>query len=88
MTWFDWITITITITTTITISFSIVVLLAILATVWGVYRFRTRDERRRRRRRDPVRRLCEVFDAADARGELTPQRRIEIADGLRRLHRG
>ncbi len=59
---------------------------AILATVWGVYRFRTRDERRRRR--DLVRRLCEVFDAADARGELTPQRRIDIADGLRRLHRG
>lgn len=78
MTWFDWIT--------ITISFSVVVLLAVLATVWGVYRLRTRDERRRRR--DLVRRLCEVFDAADARGELTPQRRIEIADGLRRLHRG
>lgn len=58
----------------------------ILATVWAVYRFRTRDERHRRR--DLVRQLCEVFDDADARGELTPERRIEIADGLRRLHRG
>lgn len=58
----------------------------ILAAVWAVYRFRTRDERRRRR--DLVRQLREVFDDADARGELTPERRIEIADSLRRLHRG
>lgn len=58
----------------------------ILVAVWAVYRFRTRDERRRRR--DLVRQLRDVFDDADARGELTPQRRIEIADSLRRLHRG
>jgi flagellar biosynthesis/type III secretory pathway M-ring protein FliF/YscJ len=58
----------------------------IFVVVWAVYRFRTREERRRRR--DLVRQLREVFDDADARGELTPQRSIEIADSLRRLHRG
>jgi hypothetical protein len=58
----------------------------ILAAVWAVYRFRTRDERRRRR--DLVRQLRTVFDDADAHGQLTPERRIEIADALRRLHRG
>ncbi|MBF4588384.1 hypothetical protein [Curtobacterium sp. VKM Ac-2887] len=71
---------------TVAVLLAVACFAVIFAAVWALYRFRTREERRGRR--DLVRRLRAIFDDADARGALTSQQRVEIYDGLRRLHRG